>query len=136
MGAWGHLAFDNDTANDWAYELDEVSDLSPVESAFEELEEIGDDYVDQDVACCALAACEVLARCLGRPGYSNSYTETVDKWVAAHAEIKPTPALLSRAEKCIDRILGEDSELCQLWEESDAAEWRAGVEDLRKRVVG
>ena len=28
MGAWGHRSFDNDTANDWAYDLKEVSDLS------------------------------------------------------------------------------------------------------------
>ena len=37
MGAWGKLAFDNDTANDWAYDLKDVSDLSLVESAFDEL---------------------------------------------------------------------------------------------------
>ena len=49
MGAWGELAFDNDTANDWAYGLDDASDLSLVESAFDELEEVGDDYLDQTV---------------------------------------------------------------------------------------
>src|ERR1700733_11917553 len=31
MGAWGELAFDNDSANDWAYSLDEADDLAPVE---------------------------------------------------------------------------------------------------------
>ena len=33
MSAWGVLAFDNDTANDWAYGLDGVDDLGLVESA-------------------------------------------------------------------------------------------------------
>src|SRR6476469_3755285 len=96
MGAWGELAFDNDTANDWAYGLDDVDDLSLVESAFDELEEIGDDYLDQDVACSALAACEVIARLQGNPGYENAYTENVDRWVAAH-RLKPPAALVARA---------------------------------------
>ena len=38
MGTWGVLAFDNDDANDWAYGLDSVSDLSLVESAFDDVE--------------------------------------------------------------------------------------------------
>jgi hypothetical protein len=33
VGAWNVLAFDNDHANDWAYDLDGVSDLSLVESS-------------------------------------------------------------------------------------------------------
>jgi hypothetical protein len=41
MGAWGFLAFDNDDANDWAYDLDVTGDLSLVESAFEALEQAG-----------------------------------------------------------------------------------------------
>ena len=95
MGAWGHLPFDNDTTNDWAYDLEEVDDLSLVEAAFAELEEVGTEYLDQDLACNALGACEVLARLLGRPGYINAYTEKVDAWVAAH-KIKPSPALPDR----------------------------------------
>lgn len=135
MGAWGELAFDNDTSNDWAYGLDEVDDLSLVESAFDEVEEAGDEYLDQDVACNALAACEVIARLKGNPGYTNSYTENVDNWVAAH-KIKPSAALVKRASAAIDRILGDDSELRELWEESESEgqKWRAAVEDLRRRV--
>jgi hypothetical protein len=56
MGAWGELAFDNDTANDWASELADAHDLSPVEAALSELESVGTGYLDQDVACVALAA--------------------------------------------------------------------------------
>jgi hypothetical protein len=70
VGAWGELAFDNDAANDWAYGLDDVNDLSLVESAFAELEAVGSAYLDQDLACNALAACEVLARLRGQPGYT------------------------------------------------------------------
>ena len=134
MGAWGHLPFDNDATNDWAYGLDDVDDLSLVESAFEELEAVGDDYLDQDVACEALGACEVLARLRGQPGYTNAYTEKVDQWVAARSIVVP-PSLQKRASAAIDRILGDESELRELWEEGDEGPaWRAAVEDLRRRV--
>ena len=92
MGAWGVLAFDNDTANDWASELEEADDLSIVESAFRELEEAAEDYLDADVASIALAACEVIARLLRNPGYSNASTEGIDSWVAAH-KVKVPEAL-------------------------------------------
>ncbi len=133
MGAWGELAFDNDTACDWAYELETVDDLSLVESALDEVEAIGSDYLDQDVACNALAACEVLARLKGQPGYQNAYTENVDNWVAAHP-ITPPPELIRRAETAIQRILGDQSELKDIWAESGDALWTQSVEELRRRV--
>jgi hypothetical protein len=134
MGAWGELAFDNDTANDWAYDLEGLDDLSLVEAAFDELEEVGSDYLDQDVACPALAACEVIARLRGNAGYKNAYTEKVDEWVAAN-EIVPHQALIDRAVAAIDRILDAKSELRELWEEGDATVWHAAVADLRRRVI-
>lgn len=136
MGAWGHLPFDNDATNDWAYGLEDVDDLSVVEAAFDELEEVGTDYLDQDIACNALGACEVLARLLGRAGYTNAYTEKVDQWVAAH-RLKPSPALLQRACVALDRILADNSELCELWDEGDDGDaWRKAIADLRARVRG
>ncbi|HKO49380.1 MAG TPA: DUF4259 domain-containing protein [Polyangiaceae bacterium] len=134
MGAWGVLAFDNDTANDWAYELDEADDLSVVEAALDELEEAGDGYLDLDTACDALAACEVLARLLGNFGYQNAYTVNVDNWVKAHS-IKPDPAILARASQAIQRILADESELRELWEEEDGTAWQHAVDDLRQRLV-
>ena len=133
MGAWGVLAFDNDNANDWAYDLEGTADLSLVESAFDTVEET-DDYLEAPDASNALAACEVLARLNGKPGYKNSYTEKVDEWVAAHPQT-PSPALLKRAMAAIDRILGQNSELKELWADGDEnGAWRASVEDLRQRL--
>ena len=130
-------AFDNDMANDWAYGLEETDDLSLVKSAFVELDQGADeDGLDSDLACNALAACEVLARLLGRPGYNDSYTEKVDDWVKAHRSVPP-PALIVRANAAIDRVLAEDSELRELWDESEEGEtWRKSVEELRARLTG
>ncbi len=133
MGAWGHLAFDNDDANDWAYALEETDDLTLVESAFAEVES-ADHYLEAPEASHALAACEVLARLNGKPGYENAYTEKVDTWVAAHP-IELAPGLIARANAAIDRVLGENSELKELWAESDeSGQWLACVEDLRQRL--
>ncbi|MCW8139838.1 MAG: DUF4259 domain-containing protein [Planctomycetota bacterium] len=137
MGAWGERAFDNDTACDWAYDLEERDDLSLVEEALAAVEAVGGDaYLNADVACEALAACEVLARLAGRPGDQNADTESVDDWVAAHADLAVAPALVARATTVIDRVLGERSELTELWDEGDGAPWRATVDDLRRRVTG
>jgi len=135
VGAWGVLAFDNDDANDWAYDLDGVSDLSLVKSAFEQMEAVGSGYLEQGLACNALAACEVLARLRGRPGYTNAYTDKVDKWVATH-QIDPPMGLITRGEAAVVRILGPESELRELWEEAGDQEWRAAVDDLRSRMSG
>lgn len=98
------------------------------------LAEVGDDYVDAVIASNALAACEVLARCLGNPGYQNAYTRTVDAWVKKHKRVPPA-ALLQRAEAVIERILGDNSELRALFDEADqGAAWRQAVEELRQRL--
>ncbi|MDB5320263.1 MAG: hypothetical protein JWN40_1894 [Phycisphaerales bacterium] len=133
MGAWGVLAFDNDEACDWASDLDDVDDLSLVEAAFKVVEDSGGDCLDAHDATDALAACEVLARLRGEPGYNNAYTEGVDAWVAAHP-IDPQPRMLARAEAVIARVLGKKSELRELWDDGVGAEWREAVDDLRRRL--
>jgi hypothetical protein len=133
MGAWGVLAYDNDDANDWAYELEAVNDLSLIESALAAVE-AADGYLDASEACNALAACEVLARLRGNSGYQNAYTEKVDLWVQQHP-LQPSAELLARASSVMDRILADDSELREIWEESDATEWLASMADLRARMT-
>jgi hypothetical protein len=133
MGAWAADTFGNDTACDWAYGLEKVDDLSLVRQAFEVVLEVGDDYLDADSALEGLAACEVIARLKGNWGLRNPYSEAVDNWVEAH-NIKPPENLVQAALAVIDRILGPPSELLELWEEGDASEWRAAVDDLRCRV--
>ncbi len=134
MGAWDVKAFNNDGACDWAYGLEEVDDLSLVESAIVEVEKSGNDYLDQEIACNALAACEVLARLKGNHGYKDSYTQIVDQWVATHP-IKPLPSLIKRALTVIDRVLGNNSELAEVYDDpAIASAWRDAVADLRVRV--
>lgn len=128
------MAFDNDEANDWAYGLERLSDLSLVDDAFRKVESSAGGYLEQHVAAEALAGCEVLARLRGRPGYTNAYTAKVDSWVAVHPII-PSDELVVRGSGVIDRILGGDSELREVWEEAGDQEWLAAMADLRHRLT-
>lgn len=133
MGTWGVSAFDNDDACDWAYELEMAADFGLIEAALNDVI-AAEDGVDPWAASVALAACEVIARANGGGGIKDSYTEIADTWVDKH-KLKPTASLIERAHRAITRVLGEDSELRAGWDESgNAAEWRAAVEDLRRRL--
>lgn len=135
MGAWGHGAFDNDTACDWAGELEEAESIAVVDIALQNVLFVGDDHLDGDTACMALAACEVIARLKGNWGVRNSYTDTVDRWVEAHPG-NPPGALVKKAQAAIDRIVTPPSELLELWEESeDADQWKSGVAELKGRLT-
>lgn len=132
MGAWGHDTFENDIAGDWVVELESADDLSLVVDALQEVEASGDDYLEQDMACRALAACEVLARLRGRP--SSAAEPTVDEWVANHPVII-SPELSARATRVIARVLGPDSELRELRDGPGLAAWEAHVRALLERVA-
>lgn len=114
--------------------MEKVEDLSLVRQAFEAVLNVTmDDYLDSDIACEGLAACEVIARLKGNNGIRIPFSETLDKWVETH-KITPPENLVQTALTVIDRILTPPSELLELWKEGDASEWHAAVDDLRDRV--
>lgn len=132
MGAWSHEPFGNDDANDWAYGLEDTTDLSLIEAALDRvLETVG--YLEAPEASEAVAAVETLAKLLGKGTQSDSYTEKVDEWVKS-VSARPSQALLSKAQKSLARILGKDSELNELWSEGDGTEWVASIKALEVAV--
>jgi hypothetical protein len=135
MGAWAEDTFGNDTACDWIGMFLEDPGLPAVRSAIEDvLDE--DDYLDSDEACFCLAACEVIARLQGRWGVRNAYTERLDQWIEANPTEVPED-LKAAADSAIERILGPDSELPDLWDEGGRnEEWHKAMDDLRQRVRG
>lgn len=133
MGAWAEDSFGNDTACDWAYKLEDADDLSIVITALQAIVD-EESYLESDLACEAIAACEVVARLKGNWGIRNPYSETVDKWVESHP-ISPTHEVVALSEQALERILGKQSELRELWDETGDDAWRNAVEDLRRRIV-
>lgn len=132
MGAWSHEPFGNDDANDWAYGLESIEDLSLIEEAIDSALE-ANDYLESPEASEAIAAIEVLAKLLGKGTQRDSYTEKVDEWVES-ISIKPDSAVLAKANRTLERILGENSELRELWEEAGAEEWLASIHALQNAI--
>ena len=134
MGAWSHESFGNDEACDWLADLREGSDLRPAEAAFDEVLTVGGGNLEARQAVEAIAAAEVLARILGRFGVRDAYSERIDAWVT-QVRLKPSPDLISKARRALDRVLVVPSELMELWEEDgEPSDWRAAVNDLRGRI--
>ncbi|NML49397.1 DUF4259 domain-containing protein [Streptomyces sp. R302] len=134
MGTWDIGPFDNDTAADFSYRVDEAPDGKKAEvllAAFREVTGTGEEYLDSDFGAEALAAAAlVAARCPGGEPVTSSY--------GPKAPVGDLPVALLRAEAvaALDRVLAEPSELLELWEESDGEEWKAGVLKLRGVLAG
>lgn len=136
MGTWGVKTFDNDVASDWALDLEDSRDLSVVQAALKAVLSCGNDYLDGDVACEGLAACEVIARLQGRWGPRDAYTRAIDEWVQLHPQAPPA-ALLREALLVVDRVLRAPSELLDVWRDSpDLGAWQRSVSELRARLAG
>jgi hypothetical protein len=95
---------------------------------------VGEDYLDSDEAQEALAAAEALTFLLGKPARQNAYTESVEKW-AARIKLLPPAELIAKAQAAVTRILGNDSELRELWDEAESGDaWRAEIASLQQRL--
>ncbi len=134
MGTWSHEPFGNDTANDWAYDLQGSKGLSYVEATLDNVLDRGSGYLAAPEAEKAVAAVEVLAKLMGKGTEFDAYTEEVDVWVASVRQ-KPTAGLLGKAQRALDRIMSKDSELLELWGESEDGEaWRTSIATLKNAV--
>jgi uncharacterized protein DUF4259 len=133
MGARGVGSFQNDDADDWVATLVEADDLTPITEALAAAASDGA-YLELLEAAPALAAAEVVAALKGEPG--PDLPEAVGAWVAARGMAGVSAALLASAQRVVAQVRA-DSELKELWEESDeAAAWRAVVGSLQARLAG
>ena len=134
MGAWSYESFGNDDACDWAAELVESDDFSPVEAALDRVLKVENEYLESPEASQAIAAVEVIARLQGNWGLCDSYSEAIDAWVKRN-KFSPSMELVRKAHRALDRIVSEPCELLDLWGETeDFAAWRVGIQELRSRV--
>jgi len=130
MGAWGSAAFENDDALDRLDQLLEGDGLTLVVEAFHDVQaETG--YLEAPQSSCALAAAEIVAALKGKPPVAMP--EEATAWIAALGQT-PDEAMIRAAIAAVDRVAA-DSELRELWEESDYwSEWQGQIEDLRRRL--
>ena len=131
MATWTVDTYGNDYALDWAQDLQETSNLEAIESTLDYA--LGEGELEAPFGAEALAAIDVLSRLQGKAG-AEAMAE-IDAWVAGRKQ-KVSPMLAGKAARAIERVLGADSELRQLWQESEHyEEWRGAVLALRARLA-
>lgn len=131
MGAWGINTFENDDAADWLAEFCDESDEELLFDAFSTVNEIGDDYLEAPESSAALAAAEIVAALQGKP--SPNLPEEAQVCVG-QLNFQSSDKLVSAARKAVVRIQ-TDSELKELWEESDNfSQWQTTVNELKHRL--
>jgi len=127
MGAWGQGTFENDDALDWMSELEDMQDLSLVEEA---LDASDAEYLEAQEGCQILAASEIV---LGLIGSARSgLPESAAEWIHNHRSLDATH-LKAKAISALSALLSENSELKELWEESEAENeaWRLNIRQLQ-----
>lgn len=116
MGAWGSGPFDNDEAGDWAWEADDADDAAAfVLQTLREASDTGDP-LDAGAASRAVAAAAWLAS--GLP----DATIALDGEGPESAPPTADDAQRAAATAALTRVLADDSEWRELWEEAGGSE--------------
>jgi hypothetical protein len=90
-----------------------------------------DDYLDAYVSETALVSGEVIAALRGHPG---ELPDDLREWISKVGSASVEMAHL--AQQAIHRIMTANSELRELWEESDEFDlWQQGIDDLLQRLA-
>lgn len=128
MGAWGSGSFENDTALDWASEVQSIDD---VRAPFERLKAVGSGYVDADLACEVIAAAEAIAMLMGRK--SADFPDDLAERLSG----EPDNEVYHQARSAVMQVMRK-SELAELWqegaEETGNNEWLAALTGLVDRL--
>jgi len=133
MGAWGIGSFENDDAADFMIDALESGDLSLMGEVFDNVL-TSTEYVEAPDATVAIAAAEIVAAALGRPTRAAQEEAGLAAWLA---RIRPTidAHLATQARTALTRILADNSELRELWKETERFhDWQATVMDLGRHL--
>jgi hypothetical protein len=133
MGAWESGVFDNDDAADWINELAGANSLDILSNAIDAVMK-ADDYLEAPEGSRLLCACEVIAALSDKP--STNLPDEVSQWVKSY-EAQDSSELIPVALQAIDRVIDDNSELKQLWEENekDYPVWYETVLSIKDRLV-
>lgn len=125
MGTWDVGPFDNDGACDWAWELEESDGVDVLRAALNP--EVS--YVEAPEGEVAIAAAAVLTAFIGE---AVGVPDEIADWVDSHRHLD-VRSLKTDALIALDAVVSADSELVELWDESeDSASWRATVDQIRR----
>ena len=135
MGAWGEGPFDNDDASDWAYEFDGVDTSDGLRLVADALD-VGErgEYLEAPEGANAVAAATVVTWMRDPRLIPDSpYGEAAAKWVLT-THPAPSGELVAAALAALDRVRSDESELAELWPESDDTAWIDTLVELEARL--
>ncbi|MDG9703873.1 DUF4259 domain-containing protein [Streptomyces sp. DH37] len=128
MGTWDIGPFENDMAADFAHTLDEAAPdrrEGLVRTTLSRTIQARDYLESPEGAEAAAAAAPIAAQCPGGEPISTSYGPKETLPVFADG-LRPL------AVEALDRVVAEESELAELWDETPGGpRWRQGVSRLR-----
>ena len=136
MGTWDIGPFDNDTAADWCGDLHDATPAqrpAMVRSAFTAVLDNGDDYLDSDLAVEAIAAAAIVASQL--PGGAAITSSYAPDFLLAGGSVEVPADVLALVVPALDRIVEDNSEWRELWEESaEGAPALAALQQIRTSI--
>jgi hypothetical protein len=136
MGTWDIGPFDNDSAADWCGDLHDAAPAqrpAMMRSAITAVLDNGDDYLDSDLAVEAIAAAAIVASQL--PGGAAITSSYAPDFLLEGGRIEIPDDVPALAVRALDRIVGDDSEWRELWEESEeGAPALAALQQIRTTI--
>jgi Domain of unknown function (DUF4259) len=112
MGAWGEGAFDNDTAADWCGKFENADLAAGLQLITDALAAVAQ----------ADAAAELVALINGQPIDESPYNQTARQWTA-RVHSSSDRSLTNLARQAVARVTGQNSELAELWDDTNSASW-------------
>ncbi|MFJ1746643.1 DUF4259 domain-containing protein [Streptomyces sp. NPDC088116] len=133
MGMWDTGHFDNDTAVDFAADLDEATADRRTEIVRKALADAAGthDHLDTDAAVVAVAAAALVAeQCPGGPPVESVYGPD-------EALPRLPEELRGLAVRALDRVIADGSELRDVWVGADGenGDWHKGIAELRGALL-
>jgi uncharacterized protein DUF4259 len=134
VGTWGSGPFDDDTAADWAGDLNEASPEDRPGIVLDTLRAVIDesDYIESEVGVQAIAAAAIVA--MHRPGGEQFESVYAPDFIEAGERLNLAPDIAPLALQALERVAGDESEWSELWQEAPdgPADALAMVERLRE----
>ncbi len=133
MGAHGYEIFHDDANCDFAAEIADFGDaIQEFSNAFERACKA--EYLDYDEGSAALVSAVIIDAILNDTIYPDE-TENFRTFVDTNKKLS-VDKLKKSAVKALDRVLDEDSELNELWNENeeDYPKWRGVIVQLQNRL--
>lgn len=137
MGAWGTGPFEDDGALDFVWSIEDAGNPKGIINTALEIA-IDSEYLGVDDANAAIISAVYIDHQLNGTTFSPSQIDEpypVDTFSERHPDLELSD-LRQKAIEALTIVLGEQSELNELWTENgeDYEEWRSGIEVLIERL--